>query len=512
MIFFPKSTMGSFAAKYKSHGETDSSVSPIPFDFTGTGKQSLREKLTLQRSAKEFVLAYHTKQALGEGITGRVMKVVDQHGMERAEKMSYGYDRANRAQIRELRTELSLLRALDHPTVVRLIEHYEDPPSAVQFVIDLCKGGNLASASAKARLNKSEGRIAYVVYQLFLAVKYIHDRGIAHRDIKEENVMFVSADTDSLYVQLIDFGLSSFVGVQQTSEMPGTVRRLRTFCGTLPYMSPEVLQANYDLQADMWSMGVLVFELLTGSLPFHGNTDRALIKQIRKAKIDYTTAQWAKLSPSALELVQHLLVVPTTKRWSADLALRSAWFNECKGKLEDTFVQENLQEKLQQSILSFAKYNRFRQMSMLVLAHFSPPLSSAVEQIQKSFMVLDVDYSGTLSIDEVALMMEDADGSLFAKLDYDGLGELSWTNFLAMTMEAFVPIDQTAWAKAFDYLSLERRHVKTSRLVDLLVRSPTRNGSDEEERQHVARCIEKCDMDHDGFIEKDEFLRLVLDC
>jgi calcium-dependent protein kinase len=486
-------------------------------------KLSLREKLTAPRTVKDFPLVYHTKQELGEGITGRVSKVVDNHGRDRAVKMSYGFPRSNKPQLRELHAELTFLRAVDHPNIVKLVEHYEDPPLSVKIVIDICKGGNLASDSGKARLDNSEPRTAYVVYQIFLAIKFIHDRGIAHRDIKEENVMFVSADPNSLHVQLIDFGLSGLV--QQGNNLSMPIHRLKTFCGTLPYMSPEVLAKDYDLQSDLWSMGVLIYELLTGALPFEGDTDRSIIKKIQKGKIDYSIMGSRHLSSSALELVQHLLVVPSSRRWTAAFALRSEWFKGCKSTTEE--AEESVEARLVASILKFAGYNRIRQMMMIVSAHFSPPPVIIVEQLHKCFVALDLDYSGSLSVDELSAML-DRNGCgnskhVFAQIDFDSANEVSWTNFLAMAFEAFVQIDETGWTRAFDYLALGRHRVKILRLLDLLgCKTPGTNENDgdivvgqennkdeDEPRKGARECIENADLDHDGYLTQDEFQNLL---
>lgn len=491
--------------------------------------RTIRERITLVRSVRDFPLVYRTLQALGEGITGKVFKVVDVHQQERAMKRTYGYNRPDKPQVRELQGEIKLLRMLDHPNLLRFVEHFEDPPDSadVRLIIEMCKGGSLASASGKARLLASdyEDRLAYVVYQLLLAVKFIHDRGIAHRDIKLDNVMFVSSDPNSLFVQLIDFGLAAWrdKNVVRRSTTPSrrlkinsaddvvSVRRLKTFCGTLPYMSPEVLKQSYDYHGDLWSLGVLVFELITGGLPFQGESEQRLVKQIRKGRVDYSSPSWSRLSPSALELVQHLLVPRPHDRWSAASALRSPWFFHCKREIErtETDVETTLVEK---GFQRYASYNPFRKLAMQVIAHFMEPPSVQLEMLHRCFMALDVNQDGVITEDELRDVFEvhhDRRGPpgllLFEDLDFDGNGELTWTNFIAVGMEAAIGAmddDDQRFSRAFDYLAQERHTLKVSRLVNLLGEKYSGDGI-------WKQMATKADRDADGYLDKTEFLSLL---
>ena len=441
-------------------------------------------------------------------MTGRVTKIVDRHSRERVLKSSYGRDGTERSQIIELRTEIALLRTLDHPNIARLRDCFENGSSSVQFVMDMCKGGNLASVSGRNRIGNKEANIAAVIYQVLLAVRFLHERGIVHRDIKEENVMFVSADPSSLHVCLIDFGLSKSIdmaSINNNNNMDD-IKRLHTFCGTLPYMSPEVIQASYDMQSDLWSVGVLAFELLTGKLPFSGDTDRALMKQIRKARVDYSSERWAKLSPDALDLVQHLLVINPAKRWDATLALKCPWFRMCCNHVED--LSPELEMKMVTSIRDFMAYTDLRQLLSMVAAHYLfPPVNPVVrDSLRKAFMALDIDRDGKLSVDEFAYLLEkhgtiEQTHTVFAMVDYDEQGFISWTNFIGMCLDAVVPMDLDTIGVAFDYLAHGRHHVPIDYVLSLV---PKRR------REYVADQLKAADKDCDGYLEKPEFLKVAL--
>ena len=468
----------------------------------GADAETFRERVTSSISSKEFNLMYRRLQSLGEGMTGKVTKVVDRQTRERAMKMSYGYDGTQVSQITEMRREIAYLRTLDHPNISKIIDCFTDNAWTVQLVMDMCKGGNLASPSGRSRLANKEENIAAVIFQVLLAVQFIHERGIVHRDIKEENIMFVSPDGKSLHIRLIDFGLSKSVSASSFEE----IKRLHTFCGTLPYMSPEVIQASYDMQSDLWSVGVLAFELLTGSLPFQGDTDRALIKKIRKARIDYSSERWTRLTPDALELVQHLLVIDPEKRWNASLALRSRWFQNCYKLVEG--LDSELEVRLVKSIRDFMSYSDLRQLLCMVAAHFMfpPDNPDTRESLRKAFMALDLDRDGRLDRDEFGYLLEkhgapEQIDTIFAMVDYESQGYITWTNFVGLCVEAILPMDAKLLKATFDYLSHGSHHVSTEYVNSLVPKH---------RRAVVEETLKNADTDSNGYLEKVDFLRLAV--
>lgn len=145
--------------------------------------------------------------------------------------------------------EVKLLYLLDHPNVVKLYGHFSDDYH-VFLLMEYVEGGQLL-----ARLGSSEKYVARVMEPLIDAVEHLHSRDIVHRDIKPENIV-LAFDTP----KLCDFGWAATCN-------RGTMRQ--TFCGTLDYLSPEMKDgAAYTCRVDLWSLGVLVYELITGSAPF----------------------------------------------------------------------------------------------------------------------------------------------------------------------------------------------------------------------------------------------------
>ena len=142
----------------------------------------------------------------------------------------------------------------------------------------------------------TEHASAQIIRQILSAVAYLHSKKIAHRDIKPENILFES--NDSLNVKLLDFGNSRKIGANEA--MSGVY-------GTAYYVAPEVLQGAYDEKCDIWSIGVILFVLLSGSPPFDGNSDMQILEAVKKGDFSVSGGVWDDISETAKDLVQRML-------------------------------------------------------------------------------------------------------------------------------------------------------------------------------------------------------------
>jgi calcium-dependent protein kinase len=162
-------------------------------------------------------------------------------------------------EISMLEQELLILMEVDHPNIIKFYETYKDD-RYYRIVMEYCNGGELFE-HLKARGRFSECESASVIQQLLSAIKHLHDKNIAHRDLKPENIIFVNQGREKrIQIKLIDFGLSKHL----TSDLA----KMDTKLGTPYYVSPEVLEGNYDKRCDLWSIGVMTYMLLSGNPPF----------------------------------------------------------------------------------------------------------------------------------------------------------------------------------------------------------------------------------------------------
>merc|ERR1712176_1464300 len=156
----------------------------------------------------------------------------------------------------------------------------------------------------------TERDAANAVHQMLLAVYYLHSQNIVHRDLKLEN--FLYEKKDSSFLKLIDFGFSSLLSDPNI--------RMNMSCGTMSYVAPEVLAKSYTSQCDMWSLGVIVFILLSGYMPFSGD-DKAQLKHIQEGSYRIISSRWKHVSATAKDFTFKLLQVEPTLRPTAKQAL-----------------------------------------------------------------------------------------------------------------------------------------------------------------------------------------------
>jgi serine/threonine protein kinase len=266
------------------------------------------------------VNGYVVHDQLGKGAFGSVFKVSqNEEGDEKgffAMKILNKSSMGDREQIRRLQREINAMAAFNHPSIVRMHDFFQDSESCY-MILDLCSGGDLSHYLARLGAIP-EYQAAHIFYQLADAVRFAHLCGVAHRDIKPQNILI----TTFPYVKLSDFGLCGIL----------TEARMRTFCGSPCYAAPECLQCiEYDGKAaDVWSLGVILFDLVTGQHPWDISNTSRMIKQIQGAR--YVIP--ATVSDACRELIKGCLRLKPEERLTCDDILGSDWMrlvpSKCK--------------------------------------------------------------------------------------------------------------------------------------------------------------------------------------
>ena len=212
-----------------------------------------------------------------------------------------------------LRREISFLRLLDHPNILRIVETFGSKDTLCA-VLSYCAGGDLYT-----RCPYSEEQARRVVSEVLRAVSYMHAHEVCHRDIKPENIMFETSAPDSPVV-LIDFGLAKHLKPKQ--------KCYENFVGTVHTTAPELYSyVGYTNLSDVWQVGVVAYFMLANKVPFSPDSTN-IVADVRSGKYDVACPRFRERSHNARHFVKHVLQVNPARRPSAAAAMEHPWVVE----------------------------------------------------------------------------------------------------------------------------------------------------------------------------------------
>lgn len=249
-----------------------------------------------QPNLDDFILM----KVIGKGSYGKVMLVrhnTDISDKVYAMKMLRKDNVIKRNQVEHTKTERNVLEAVSHPFIVTL--HYAfQTPKKLYFVLEYCPGGELFFHLSRAG-RFAEGRCRFYASEILLAIEYLHRLNIIYRDLKPENILL---DADG-HVKLTDFGLSK-EGIQDNFSA-------KSMCGTPEYLAPEILdKRGHGKAVDWYSLGALMYEMLTGLPPFYTRDREKLFERIRRGELTYPSY----ITGVAKSLLQSMLCGDPNKR------------------------------------------------------------------------------------------------------------------------------------------------------------------------------------------------------
>ncbi|KAL3935778.1 MAG: hypothetical protein SGBAC_008767 [Bacillariaceae sp.] len=385
----------------------------------------------------------------------------------------------------ELMNEIVILQTLDHPNIVKAIETF-DYHNRLYLVLELCSGGDLYS-----RDPYDEEQACGIVYSIVDAVSYMHSKGITHRDLKFENIMFGHPSTYS--VKVIDFGLSRKYAMKE---------HLHDTVGTVYTMAPEVLKGDYTSKVDMWSIGVIAFMLLSSSLPFYGKNRKQVVRRILRGSFSFKGDRWNRISSAAKDFICKALSKEPHERSSPKEALRLQWLKRLHS---DVPVSWLLMDNVSASIRSFATYGKLKKLALLVVAYKST--DEELGFLRKIFFKFDITKNGEIGIvefKEAMTVYQYTDEELefmFQALDLDCTGKVHYSEFLAGSLEAHGNIDESRIAEAFDRLdSDDSGFITAENLRDFIGHNIS--------LEYFYSIIEEADQTKNHKIDYQEFLDL----
>jgi len=260
---------------------------------------------------------YEMLDDLGEGIFGSVKLGVEKKTKERVAIKIIKKNKTKPSDIELVRTEIDVMKLCHHPNVVHLLDHFENA-EYIFIVMEYIRGGRLTDYMKEKKFNFTEKRAAEIIYQIALGVKYLHKYGIIHRDLKPDNIMLTEA-SDKGQIKIMDFGLSKILGKKE--------KTVDGF-GTLTFVSPEVLiRKPYNKEIDIWSIGVILYLILSGDLPFDDEEDdeQKIAKSIVFNEVEFPQKKFGNRSKEVINLIKGCLTKEPKNRIKIDEILKSDW-------------------------------------------------------------------------------------------------------------------------------------------------------------------------------------------
>ena len=391
-------------------GETPSSFPQSIIDLkVNTGN------FIVQREGSKVYDVYEKLQFLGEGSFGSVYKVKRKNSGQREiiralKEISKEKMCLNEENSEEIRNEISVLKSLDHPNIMKIYEFYEDKEN-MYLITEFC-GGDAANIQDKYGV-LPEFLVKYIMYQVFMAVAFFHANKIVHTDIKRENIAFFYRDEKKDKKEVEDFLKKFFEDKEITEELCdasglenlsedalkvakelsnfdvkildfGSAKKrnrnkLSGITGTVYYCSPEIVNDKYDFECDEWACGVMMYILLVNEPPFQGESEEEIFSKILKEEPNLDINPLKDISDNCKDLIKKLLEKDAKKRIKAREALKHPFFtsginigNLFKGKYkENTEILKTLYKRKTQEIQD-KKGSKFKDMVIAYITlHFS---------------------------------------------------------------------------------------------------------------------------------------------
>jgi calcium-dependent protein kinase len=440
---------------------------------------------------------YRIGKVLGSGAFGEVRLCLHKDTQTQRAVKVLRKNLLDEKEMDMLKNEISILKNMDHPNIVKMYEFLEDE-KRIYIVTEICKGGELFDEILnRAKFDEKDG--AVVMKQLLSAINYCHKKRIVHRDLKPEN-MLLEQDKDLEKLKIVDFG---------TSLSFDPDRALDEKLGTAYYIAPEVIKKNYNEKCDLWSCGVIMYILLSGEPPFNDPKadNEAIMKKVEKGKYDISKGVWKTISKEAKDLIKKLLTFKPDDRISAEEALQHPWIHDFKVEV-DTDAATN-------ALGNLKNFRGEHKLKVATSSYIGSQLisKSEKEKIGKIFKALDSNGDGKLSKEEIMngyeehfgkLLDENEVDELFNTVDTDKNGYIEYSEFIVASMSSKKNMSEEKLTAAFKLFDTDGNGtISADELKHVL------SSSNKISDAAIDEILNQADENKDGEINFEEFCKLM---
>ena len=496
--------------KYQRKGHR--SISLIEKNKLGSDifKEELKLKVTINALIEETnglpTKKYKVISRLGDGSYGTVYLAMNLFTRTNVAMKKINKVKENEIDEMEIKNEIDILKKLDHPNIVKILEFYSTE-KAYYIITDYCSCGELYN---QIKHQYTENQLAVLFYQLFSGLCYLHANNIVHRDLKLENILISEIDRDKetnknlFWIKIIDFGTAKIFEKNKSEK---------AVVGSSYYIAPEVLQKHYNEKCDTWSAGVILYMLIVGRAPFDGKDDDEIIENISKGEFNSKHRKLVSASNEVQDLVKKLLEVDPVRRLSAAQALKHPWFTKFKAKSLYNNIEKEKIEMYLNRLMTYTINSKFQQMVLAFIVH-NIAYSEDTKNILKIFRMFNEKDDGKLTKGELTKglcqyvdenkVKNEIDG-IFLMLDGANHGYIEYEEFLRACLDKNTILDDEHILYAFNFFDKDNKgRISVDKIKKNFVGSNV--------KQEVFNNIFKeVDINEDGEIDFVEFKQMMLD-
>ena len=466
---------------------------------------SISNKLFIDEVNDSPSKKYEILSKLGSGSFGNVYLARNKFTDEKVALKQIKKSSANLLSDGEIKDEIEILKNLDHPDIVRIIESFNTKNSYI-LITEYCEGGELFD---QVKNQLSETQIAVIFRQLLSGLAYLHSNNVVHRDLKLENILIHEIEKskttgeDLFNIKIIDFG---------TARIFDKNRKPQSIVGSSYYIAPEVLRQKYNKECDLWSVGVILYMFIVGHAPFDGCDDEEITGNIQKGVYRKNDRRWIKASKEVKDLIQKLLTYRPSQRLTAIQALNHPWFKITDSNILYDNVPKNDVIQCIRNLLTYNINYKLEELFLAYIIHNIPREKEAKSAI-KLFKLVNENGDGKLQKNELKktllrfvskdfLEKYDFDG-IFSMMDGDNKGYVNYEEFLRAALDRKKILNDEILSYAFNYFDPEESgYIKKKKIKSILGNKIDNNT--------FKSLFDEIDLDGDGKISYENFKEMLL--
>lgn len=289
-----------------------------------------------------------------------------------------------------IKNSTDLLKFLDHPNIAKIYEYFHINEK-LYIIQDYFKEDILTCYIRNKQL--SEIQAAFIIFQILSAVYYSHCINVFHLDLKPDNILIENIFNDELvYIKIMGFGFSQIAGKELNRFEEKNLTNLH-------YISPEGLQNKFSTSSDVWTIGIMLYQFLSGEFPYTGEDQSEILKSISTNNIIMKSKIWSTISNEAKDFLKSLLVINAEKRISLNSALNHPWFEKMRIKERTTILDKPIIVNVLNNMYAYNLKDKFLELLytyLIYISHDSPQMVIP----RKLFSKIDQNNDGVISIDE----------------------------------------------------------------------------------------------------------------